>query len=305
MTVPVGGGSDPLPHTPPAPSGPSGRGIAANAEDGSPLRQLEIDQLSPNPRQPRQHFDEAGLEALAASIAAEGMMQPVVARHAPGSADGDYQLIVGERRWRAARQAGLRKIPALVFDVDDQTAAQWSLVENLQREDLNPIERAEAFQRLIDEFGLTHQEIAERVGLDRSSITNHLRLNELDEFTKSAVIAGQLGFGHAKALLGVSDTKRRERLARQTIRQDWSVREVERRVGGVGRGQRPADAGPGRGGAPLARAHLDDVEQRLGQHLGTKVRIQPGRTKGSGKLVIEFFAHDQFEGLLERLGFAV
>ncbi len=301
MTVPGGGGSKP---TPPAPSGPSGGGI--NAEGGSPFRQLEIDRLSPNPRQPRQHFDDVGLEALATSIAADGMMQPVVVRQTPGSADGDYQLVVGERRWRAARLAGLRKIPALVCDVDDQTAAQWSLVENLQREDLNPIERAEAFQRLIDEFGLTHQAIAERVGLDRSSITNHLRLNELDEFTKSAVIAGRLGFGHAKALLGVSDAQRRERLAREAIRQDWSVREVERRVGGVegvGGGQRPP--GSAEAGAPLARAHLEDVERRLGEHLGTKVRIQPGRTKGSGKLVIEFFAHDQFEGLLQRLGFAV
>ncbi len=300
MTVPGGGGSKP---TPPAPSGPSGGVVPSTAEDGSPLRQLEIDRLSPNPRQPRQHFDDVGLQALAASIAADGMMQPVVVRQTPGSADGDYQLVVGERRWRAARLAGLRKIPALVCDVDDQTAAQWSLVENLQREDLNPIERAEAFQRLIDDFGLTHQEIADRVGLDRSSITNHLRLNELDEFTKSAVIAGQLGFGHAKALLGVSDARRRERLARQAIRQDWSVREVERRVGGVGGGQRPP--GSAEAPAPLARAHLDDVERRLGEHLGTKVRIQPGRTKGSGKLVIEFFAHDQFEGLLQRFGFAV
>ncbi len=299
MTVPVGGGSNP---TPPAASGPSGGGVSPTTED-SPFRQLEIDRLSPNPRQPRHHFDEVGLEALAASIVADGMMQPVVVRQAPGSADGDYELVVGERRWRAARLAGLRKIPALVSDVDDQTAAQWSLVENLQREDLNAIERAEAFQRLIDEFGLTHQAIAERVGLDRSSITNHLRLNELDEFTKSAVIAGRLGFGHAKALLGVSDARRRERLAREAIRQDWSVREVERRLGGVGRGQLAPGSAEAR--APLARAHLDDVERRLGEHLGTKVRIQPGRTKGAGKLVIEFFAHDQFEGLLQRFGFAV
>ena len=302
MTVPVGGGSKP---DPPAPAGQSGGGVSPpphTAEDGSALRQLEVDRLSPNPRQPRHHFDEVGLEALAASIAADGMMQPVVVRQAPGAADGDYELVVGERRWRAARLAGLRKIPALVCDVDDQTAAQWSLVENLQREDLNPIERAEAFQRLIDEFGLTHQAIAERVGLDRSSITNHLRLNELDEFTKSAVIAGRLGFGHAKALLGVSDARRRERLAREAIRQDWSVREVERRVG-VGGEQRPPGSAEAR--APLARAHLEDVERRLGEHLGTKVRIQPGRTKGSGKLVIEFFAHDQFEGLLQRFGFAV
>ncbi len=268
--------------------------------DDSGVRLLPIASIHPNPNQPRQHFDEQALQALANSIASSGLMQPIVVRPA-NDGTGSYQIIAGERRWRAAQIAGLSRLPAVIREVDDQTAAEFALIENLQREDLNPIERAEAFQRLIDEFQLTHQEIAQRVGLDRSSVTNHLRLIELDDSIKSAIQLGQLSLGHAKALLGITNLEQRALLASQAVREGWSVREMERRVrqGAHRPVTLPASPKP----PTAANAHMADLERRLAQHLGTKVHLHPGRTKGTGKLVIEFYSLDQFEGVLRQLGF--
>lgn len=273
---------------------------ARGGSDDSGVRLLPIADIRPNPNQPRQHFDEQALQALANSIAASGLMQPIVVRPA-SDGSGSYQIIAGERRWRAAQIAGISQLPAVIREVDDQTAAEFALIENLQREDLNPIERAEAFQRLIDEFQLTHQEIAQRVGLDRSSVTNHLRLIELDDSIKSAIQLGQLSLGHAKALLGITNTEQRAMLAGQAIREGWSVREMERRVrqGAHRPVALPASPKP----PAAANAHMADLERRLAQHLGTKVHLHPGRTKGTGKLVIEFYSLDQFEGVLRQLGF--
>jgi ParB family transcriptional regulator, chromosome partitioning protein len=277
------------------------------------IQLIPITLIKPNPKQPRQHFDASALEALASSIRTSGLMQPIVVRPAAGL-DSAYQLIAGERRWRAAQLVGLATIPALVRDVDDRTAAEFSLVENLQREDLNPIERAEAFARLINEFHFTHQEIAQRVGLDRTSITNHLRLNELDADTKIAMQQGALSMGQAKALLAITNNEKRVRLAGLAVREGWSVRETERqarmaieagndvtRMPSAGLG--PGGSGGGAAGGGLA-PHMADLQKRLGAHLGTRVRVQPGRNKGSGKLIIDFYSLDQFEGLLHRLGFA-
>ncbi len=246
-------------------------------------------------------------------------MQPVVVRPATVAADiaagARFELIAGERRWRAAQLAGLATIPAVVRDVDDRTAAEFSLVENVQREDLNPLERAEAFQRLMREFHLTHAEIAERVGLDRSSISNHLRLLELDEPTKNAVRDGRLTMGHARGLLAITNIARRTALAAEAVRNEWSVRELERQARDLNAGGQGAIEG--KSGEPrvaiAARerselpsplsAHLADLQKRLGEHLGTKVHVHPGRAKGSGKLVIDFYTIDQFEGLLRRMDF--
>ncbi len=298
--LPEPGSPTPLadPETPPRGPDPAGELRANSGVDRPTIRLLDLDQLAPNPRQPRQSFDEQGIQRLAASIQSAGVMQPVVARPDRNGVPDRYELVVGERRWRAARLAGVDRIPTLIRDMDDQTAAEWSLVENLQREDLNPIDRAEAFGRLVDDFGLTHQAIADRVGLERSSVTNHLRLTELDEFTKAATRSGQLGMGHARALLAITNFSQRATLARQAIHQDWSVREVERRVKSANRGA------PAATGQPSRDLHLDDLERRLSEHLGTRVRIQPGRKKGTGKVTIEFYTADQFEGLLERMGFA-
>ena len=272
-------------------------GLAADAsmDAGPAIRMLKLEAIQPSARQPRQRFDTAALKALADSIKAAGLMQPIVVRPHPA---GGFELIAGERRWRAAQIAELPHIPAVVRDVDDQTATQWSLIENLQREDLNPIERAEAFERLGEEFSLTQQEIAEKVGLDRSSVSNHLRLLALDEPTKDALRAGQLTLGHGKALLAITNIETRAALARQALRGGLSVRSLEGRVRAALRGD-----GKGASRPRAAQPHMADLERRLSEHLGTNVRIRPGRKKGAGTLMIDFYNLDQFEGLMQRIQF--
>ena len=269
---------------------------ASAPEKTGGIRMIPTDEIHPNPNQPRKHFDEASLRSLAASIRSAGLMQPIVVR--PNLAGG-FQLVVGERRWRAAQLIGLSPLPAIVRELDDQTATTWALIENVQREDLNPIERAEAFRQLIDEHGLTHQELADRVGVNRSSVTNFLRLLELDEASRAAVRDERLTVGHAKALLALTNLVQRRRLAEAAIRQAWSVRELERRVGQLS--NRPAVTRVGRHGA--MDAHVQDLQRQLGAHLGTKVTIQSGKKKGTGRLIIDFYGLDQFDGLMQRLGF--
>jgi ParB family chromosome partitioning protein len=269
---------------------------AAGGGDAMPTA-LPIDRISASANQPRRTFDDESIARLAESMRRDGLMQPIVVRRKGAG----YEIVAGERRWRAARLLQLATIPAIVRSVDDRTAAEWSLIENLQREDLNPIDRAEAFQRLIEAHGLTHQEIAERVGLERSSVSNHLRLNELDELTKDAVRSGALTMGHGRTLLAITSHAERAALARRAIAAGWSVREIERRL------RARAGRAGGAGGAPALEAqrrpaHLVDLERRLGAQLGTKVAIRPGRKKGSGVLVISFFSHAEFDGLMERLG---
>jgi ParB family chromosome partitioning protein len=265
---------------PPAAKGPQGE-----------FQMLPPEAIRPNPSQPRQEFDEPALAGLAESIRTAGVMQPIVVRPDPGG-DG-YLLVAGERRWRAASRIALPGIPAVIRDVDDRQAAEWALIENLQREDLNPLERAEAFKRLIDDYQLTHQDIADTVGLDRSSVSNHLRLLELEEPIKAAVGAGHLSLGHAKALLAITNSEQRTTAAARAMRDGWSVRELERRAKGADkRASRPTRELP---------ANLKDLEQRLGEHLGTRVRLQ-STGKGRGRVVIEYFDLDQFDGLLQQFG---
>lgn len=269
----------------------------ASDQNGAQLQLVQTSRIEPNQFQPRRSFEQTALEGLAASIREAGMMQPIVVR--PGQQEGWYELIAGERRWRAATMLGLSHIPAVVRDVDGQTAAQWALVENLQREDLNAVERAEAFRRLAGEFQLTHQEIADRVGLDRTSVTNHLRLLDLDQEILDLVAAGGLSMGHARALLVITNTRRRRLFALRAAKEAWSVRELERRARSLENPQSQTSQ-QARTGLP---AHLQDLQRRLGEHLGCKVDIQPGKKKGAGKLVIEFYSLDEFEGLLDRLQF--
>lgn len=194
--------------------------------DGTALQSIPVEQVVPNRRQPRTDFDNTSLAALAESIKTAGLMQPIMVR----PSGSGFELIAGERRWRAAKLIGLKLIPAVVRAVDDQTAAELAIIENVQREDLNPIERAKALRSLADEFALTHQQIAEKVGLDRTSVSNLLRLSELDASTSDHVRAGRLSQGHAKALLGVADVAARAQLAARAMKEEWSVRELERRV---------------------------------------------------------------------------
>ncbi|MHC4946777.1 MAG: ParB/RepB/Spo0J family partition protein [Planctomycetota bacterium] len=270
-------------------------------DDDGPVSGLPLDSVHPNPAQPRKHFDEQSLDALAASIRSAGVMQPIVVRTRQG---GGYELVAGERRWRAAQRAGLKVIPAVVREANDRQAAELSLIENLQREDLNPIERGEAFRRLINDFGLKHQDVGDLVGMDRSSVTNHLRLLELDDQIQEVVRMGLLGLGHARALLSLKAEDERRRLALKAAREGWSVRATEREIGR--RVRRSGAAGPEEEPPrPISprQAHLADLERRLSEHLGTRVRIRPGKKKGTGSLVVEFYDTAQFEGLVQRLGF--
>ena len=256
------------------------------------LQRIPTNQIEPNPFQPRRAFDEGQLAHLSASIAKAGVMQPVVVR--PGTGGG-WQLVAGERRWRAAVQAGLEIIPAVVHDVDDQTASQWALVENLQREDLNPMERAEAMLAMVDRWGMTHQEIAEHLGMERSIISNYIRLNELSATLQDALRLGALSNGHAKVLLGIESVTARASLGKQAIIGQWSVRELERQI--KTRSMPRSTVSP-----PSKPAHHLDLEKAIGERLGTRVRIDAGKKKGAGRVVIEFYSLEQFDGLLSHFG---
>lgn len=283
----------------------------ASAGSDGMLLHVPLSALRPNPDQPRRRFDEHALASLAESIRTAGLMQPIVVRPRSGAGEQGggagqlFEIVAGERRFRAAGQVPLETVPVLVREIDDRTAAEFALIENLQREDLNPIERAIAFRRLTDEFAMTHEAVAEAVGLDRASVSNHLRLLGLDEMTLEDVQAGRLGMGHGRALLAIEVTIPRRSLAEQAIRDGWSVRELERRIRAFLRKEADTSAADDAADPDLSRSHLDDLERRLGEHLGTRVHVRPGRKKGSGEVRIQFFSHEDFEGLLDRVGFKV
>lgn len=277
--------------------------VPASAQ-ASPLQDLPIAAIVPNPRQPRQHFDPAALEGLAQSIRLEGVMQPVIVRPASGHASttsaASYELVAGERRWRAAQLAGLTNIPALVRQLTDQQVAEWALVENLQREDLNPIERAEAFARLLEQHQLSQEQIAQRLGLDRSTVSNTLRLLQLPQEVRSLIVQGQLTAGQARPLAGLEDPLLQIQLAQQAVRMGWSARQMEAAVKTrESAGAAPATATP----TPQPRgAHLRDLEVQIGEQLKTKVALRAGRKKGTGTLSIDFYSLDHFEQLVTKLG---
>jgi ParB family chromosome partitioning protein len=256
-----------------------------------------------DPHQPRQTFDEAALDQLAQSIRQDGVMQPIVVRPHPSTRrKGKYQLVAGERRLLAARRVGLAVIPAIVRRLDDQKLAEWAVIENLQREDLNPIERAEAFNRLIDRFRLSHQQVADRVGVNRPTISNFLRILDLHKDVRELVRSGQLSGGHARALLGLSDAEAQLQLAKKATAGAWSVRAVERAVRQAQRAAEPASSQKGSQTPGSRSAHRADLKQQAAEQLGTKVRIKPGRKKNSGTLSIEFYDLDQFARLMQALG---
>ena len=279
-----------------AASGPSPADLLV---EGDGLLVVPVGEIRPNAHQPRNAIEPASLESLAASIRTAGVMQPIIVR--PRGADGLHEIVAGERRWRAATIAGLAGVPSIVRQIDDRTAAEWAIIENVQREDLDAIERGDAFRQLQEGFGLTHAEIAEQVGLTRAGVTNQIRLCELDDGIRTLIRRGALSGGHGRSLLGVASIDQRLAIAKQAIEGEWSVRELERRVRqltvvpGSGTGSKSSTQG--------GRAHLDDLERQLGEHLGTRVRIQTGRKRDRGRLSMEFYDLEQFDGLLTRLGF--
>lgn len=269
------------------------------ADDGLREGGVGVDEVVASPFQPRTAFDEAGLEELAGSIKRHGMLQPIVVRERAGG--GGYELIAGERRWRAAKLAGLARVPAVVKAFTDEEAAEAALVENVQRRDLNPVDRARGLKSLGERFGMSHAAIAERVGLERSSVTNLIRITELEEEILTLLAHGELTLGHGKALLSCEPGRGRVTLAAKAVRESWSVRELERRAGGGGNG---GGSAAGSGGKTDARpAGVVDLERRLGEHLGTRVTIKTSGAKGSkGAIEVAFYDLDHFDGLMRRLG---
>ncbi len=271
-----------------------GRGLGAliptevAASSGTALQELAVTQVVPNPNQPRTHFDEESLVSLAASIRELGILQPILVRRR----DADvYELIAGERRWRAAKRAGLQTVPALVREVDDATSVEQALVENLHREDLNPLEEAAAYQQLIEDFGLTHDEVATRVGKSRAAVTNTLRLFQLPPSIQRLVAEDRLSAGHARALLGTPDRAFQEALARKAVADALSVRAVEdavrvRNEGVAARSQRE----PAR---RLRPPGLLELEELLAGHLDTRVQVSMGAKRG--RVVIEFATLEDLE----------
>jgi ParB family chromosome partitioning protein len=255
-----------------------GRGLAAilpetEATEAGELRELPVTLIKPNPSQPRTNFDEEALAALAASIEATGVVQPLLVRPLP---DGSYELVAGERRWRAAQQAGLEKVPAVVRDQAEAERLQAALIENMVREDLNPVEEAKACAALVEDLGLTKEELAKRVGRSRPAVSNLIRLLELPDEALEMLESGDLSEGHGKALLGATGNDVRRRLARDAARGGWSVRETEERVRLAGQPR----ARPRRAAAdPDALAALRDVADALEEAIGHEVTT---RAKGEG-----------------------
>lgn len=265
-----------------------GQDEAATPQAQSGLRELAIDQLKPGRYQPRSNMQQEALVELAESIKSQGVMQPVLARPL---ADGGFEIIAGERRWRAARMAGLTTVPALVKDIPDHQALAAALIENIQREDLNALEEAQGIQRLVQEFGLTHQAIADTLGRSRASVTNLLRLLELAPPVRELLADGRLDMGHARALLALPVARQIE-LAREAAQKQLTVREVEQRVAAA---LKPQAARRPRVDRDVAR-----LEEEWSQRLGTSVQIKV-RGKRGGKLVIAYRTLDELDQLLTRL----
>ena len=281
-------------------TGNKGAAPADEAPAGEGLRTLPLSQLQPGKYQPRSAMDPAKLTELAESIKAQGLIQPIVVREIGKGKDGQarYEIIAGERRWRAATQAGLTDVPVVLREVDDRASIAMALIENIQREDLNPLEEALALSRLIDEFSLTHQQAAEAVGRSRASVSNLLRLLELPEGIRKLLEERQLEMGHARALLTLAPQAALA-LAREAVAEGWSVREVERRAQLLAKGQIPGKK-PAKGPAKKTDADIASLERELSEKLGAKVAVQHGRG-GRGKLVISYHGLDALDGILERL----
>ena len=266
---------------------------ASLSENGAAdsITQLPLTKIERNPNQPRKKFDQQALEELAESIRLHGVITPITVRH--GEKDGYYQIIAGERRWRAARLAGLKEIPAMVLEAGEGEVMELALIENLQRQDLNPIEEAEGYDRLIQQFGLTQEEVANRVVKSRSAVSNALRLLGLPDEVRTMVADGKLSGGHARAVLAVSDEDKRVEAARQMV--GMSVRQAEALAKRLNKKSSVKPPQP----EAFSVDYVADVEKELESVLGRKISIQQG--KNSGQLTLEYYGADDLERLIEAL----
>jgi len=270
-----------------------GKGLSALLKDRestaeSDQREVDVDLLEPNRFQPRQVFSEAKLEELAQSIRTHGFIQPIVVRRAGER----YQIIAGERRWRAAQRLGLSRVPVTIKSISDESLLEVSLIENIQRENLNPIEEAKAFHRLSQEFELTQEQVAQRTGKDRSTVTNFLRLLKLPKEVQQLVLEDRLSMGHARAILAIEGASEQRRLAEQTIKYAWSVRQVEKVITTL---KSPVEPKKIRQVDPNVRAATETLERSL----GTRVRIVEKGKKG--RIEIEYYSQEDLQRLYERL----
>lgn len=270
-----------------------GRGLEALLGSVEPvaeekMRVLPVESLKAGAYQPRKDFDPVRLQELADSISAQGVVQPIVARP---TGTFDYEIIAGERRWRAAQLAGLHEVPVIIRDVSDQAAMAISLIENIQREDLNPLEEAEALRRLVEEFSMTHQQIGDAVGKSRASVSNLLRLNDLNPEVKALLIHGDLEMGHARAILGLS-FERQSDVARKVVAKQMNVRATESLIRGL-------QADPKRA-VPKRDPDVAELSTRLAETFGAKVEIRHSK-RGAGKLVISYANLDHLQGIIDRL----
>lgn len=276
-----------------------GRGLSAlistapSPQDNEELREIEIDLITPGEQQPRTSFDAAKLEELAQSIRVSGIIQPLLVRRRGGR----FELVAGERRWRAAQLAGLSRVPAIVREIADENLLELALIENIQRQELNAIEEANAYKRLIESLGLTQEEVASRVGRDRTFITNYLRILKLPTEIQSLLEQEKISFGHARALLGVSDPQLQRRFAQRICKHNWSVRETESRIRNLTRQEQPSSAPPPQLADPNVRA----AEAKLRRRLGTQVRIVPAKTGAAGRIEIEFYSAEDLNRLYDLL----
>lgn len=262
---------------------------ASPEEIASALQELPVDKIQRGAYQPRKHFDEESLQELANSISAQGVVQPIVVRR-----EGThYELIAGERRWRAAQLAGLQSIPAVIKDIDTQSAAAIALIENIQREDLNPLEEANALQRLIDDFSLTHMQVAEAVGRSRVAVSNLLRLLELAAPVKDMVNRNLLSMGHARALLALAQQEQSE-IARVVVNRGLSVRETEALV------KKALAPAASKQAPPPPDPDIQRLEQEISDTLCAEVRIKSGK-KGAGQLIINYHNNDELDGILQHI----
>ena len=287
----------------PGEAAPGTSGTAAPgsvAADQGEVQMLRLSQVDPNRSQPRKKFEEESLEELADSIRRFGVLQPILVK----KTGSRYEIIAGERRWRASRKAGLREIPAIVREYSDQETVELSLIENIQREDLNPIEEAKAFKRLLDEFGLRQEDLAERVSKSRTAITNAIRLLKLDERVQNMVIEEKISMGHARALIPVEIPEEQYLLACQVSDKKLSVRDVEKLVKKIGKSRDGGKSGkkvkPAGEADPALELAYKAIEERLKQSLGTKASIRHGGD-GTGKIEIEFYSSEDLEKIVDLL----
>ncbi len=257
---------------------------------GEGVRQIPVEQIQPNPRQPRAAIDPDALNDLAASIKEHGVLQPLIVTQ---EADGRYTLIAGERRWQAAKKAGLKEVPVIVREASDQERLELALIENVQRADLSPLETAEAYRQLTEEFGLTHEQIARRVGKSRVAVSNTLRLLHLPPSVQAALAAGQISEGHARALLGLSSPQAQTAVLQTILNKGLNVRQTEELVRKLS-GERPQSKPK-----PAPTPEIQAIEERLQSALGTRVRLKHG--KKGGTVTIHYYSDEELEALIARL----